>query len=131
MSKKIVSVILSLCIIICALPMNILAAPEQNETLTFNGGKTLLLQNDYISFYFYDLQYQPVRQRFQGQSQRKQARFLHRIFKPQTANLMFIPAGEIRRKFIRMSHCKKRSLCQKHRTEKITQLRQNTTWKWF
>lgn len=58
MSKKIVSVILSLCIIICALPMNILAAPEQNETLTFNGGKTLLLQNDYISFYFYDLQYQ-------------------------------------------------------------------------
>ncbi len=37
--------------------MNILAA-EQNETLTFNGGKTLLLQNDYISFYFYDLQYQ-------------------------------------------------------------------------
>lgn len=58
MSKKIVSVILSLCIIVCALPMNILAAPEQNETLTFNGGKTLLLQNDYISFYFYDLQYQ-------------------------------------------------------------------------
>ena len=38
--------------------MNILAAPEQNETLTFNGGKTLLLQNDYISLYFYDLQYQ-------------------------------------------------------------------------
>ena len=37
MSKKIVSVILSLCIIVCALPMNILAAPEQNETLTFNG----------------------------------------------------------------------------------------------
>lgn len=58
MSKKIVSVILSLCIIVCVLPMNILAAPEQNETLTFNGGKTLLLQNDYISFYFYDLQYQ-------------------------------------------------------------------------
>ena len=58
MRKKIVSVILSLCIIVCALPMNILAAPEQNETLTFNGGKTLLLQNDYISFYFYDLQYQ-------------------------------------------------------------------------
>lgn len=58
MSKKIVSVILSLCIIVCALPMNILAAPEQNETLTFNDGKTLLLQNDYISFYFYDLQYQ-------------------------------------------------------------------------
>ena len=58
MSKKIVSVILSLCIIVCALPMNILAAPEQNETITFNGGKTLLLQNDYISFYFYDLQYQ-------------------------------------------------------------------------
>lgn len=58
MSKKIMSVILSLCIIVCALPMNILAAPEQNETLTFNGGKTLLLQNDYISFYFYDLQYQ-------------------------------------------------------------------------
>ena len=56
--KKIVSVILSLCIIVCALPMNILAAPEQNETLTFNGGKTLLLQNDYINFYFYDLQYQ-------------------------------------------------------------------------
>ena len=58
MSKKILSVILSLCIIVCALPLNILAAPEQNETLTFNGGKTLLLQNDYISFYFYDLQYQ-------------------------------------------------------------------------
>ena len=60
MSKKIVSVILSLCIIICALPMNILAAPEQNETLTFevNGLKTLLLQNDYISFYFYDFRYQ-------------------------------------------------------------------------
>ena len=58
MRKKIVSVILSLCIIVCALPMNILAALEQNETLTFNGGKTLLLQNDYISFYFYDLQYQ-------------------------------------------------------------------------
>ena len=60
MSKKIVSVILSLCIIVCALPMNILAAPEQNETLTFeaDGLKTLLLQNDYISFYFYDLQYQ-------------------------------------------------------------------------
>ena len=58
MRKKIVSVILSLCIIVCALPMNILAAPEQNETLTFNDGKTLLLQNDYISFYFYDLQYQ-------------------------------------------------------------------------
>lgn len=58
MRKKIVSMILSLCIIVCALPMNIFAAPEQNETLTFNGGKTLLLQNDYISFYFYDLQYQ-------------------------------------------------------------------------
>lgn len=60
MSKKIVSVILSLCIIVCALPMNILAAPEQNETLTFevNGLKTLLLQNDYISFYFYDFRYQ-------------------------------------------------------------------------
>ena len=45
MSKKILSVILSLCIIVCALPMNILAAPEQNETLTFevNGLKTLLL----------------------------------------------------------------------------------------
>lgn len=60
MSKKILSVILSLCIIVCALPMNILAAPEQNETLTFevNGLKTLLLQNDYISFYFYDFRYQ-------------------------------------------------------------------------
>ena len=60
MSKKIVSVILSLCIIICALPLNILAAPEQNETHTFevNGLKTLLLQNDYISFYFYDFRYQ-------------------------------------------------------------------------
>ena len=60
MSKKIVSVILSLCIIVCALPLNILAAPEQNETLTFevNGLKTLLLQNDYISFYFYDFRYQ-------------------------------------------------------------------------
>ena len=42
MRKKIVSVILSLCIIVCALPMNILAAPEQNETLTFNGGKTII-----------------------------------------------------------------------------------------
>lgn len=58
MSKKIVSVILSLCIIVCALPMNILAEDVQSETLAFNGGKTLLLQNDYISFYFYDLQYQ-------------------------------------------------------------------------
>ena len=60
MNKKILSVILSLCIIVCALPMNILAAPEQNETLTFevNGLKTLLLQNDYISFYFYDFRYQ-------------------------------------------------------------------------
>lgn len=60
MSKKILSVILSLCIIVCVLPMNILAAPEQNETLTFeaNGLKTLLLQNDYISFYFYDFRYQ-------------------------------------------------------------------------
>ncbi len=60
MSKKIVSVILSLCIVVCALPLNILAAPEQNETLTFevNGLKTLLLQNDYISFYFYDFRYQ-------------------------------------------------------------------------
>ena len=56
MRKKIVSMILSLCIIVCALPMNIFAAPEQNETLTFNGGKTLLLQNDYISFYLYKRQ---------------------------------------------------------------------------
>ena len=60
MNRKILSVILSLCIIVCALPLNILAAPEQNETHTFevNGLKTLLLQNDYISFYFYDFQYQ-------------------------------------------------------------------------
>ena len=58
MNKKILSVILSFCIIVCALPLNILAADGQSETLTFNGGKTLLLQNDYISFYFYDFRYQ-------------------------------------------------------------------------
>lgn len=60
MNRKILSLILSFCIIVCALPLNILAAPEQNETLTFevNGLKTLLLQNDYISFYFYDFRYQ-------------------------------------------------------------------------
>ena len=131
MRKKIVSMILSLCIIVCALPMNIFAAPEQNETLTFNGGKTLLLQNDYISFYFYDLQYQTYTATVPRAIAKEQARFLHRIFKPQTANLMFIPAGEIRRKSIRISHCKKRNLCPKRRTEKIPQLRQNTTWKWF
>ena len=58
MNRKIVSVILSFCLIICALPLNIFAADDQYETLTLNGGKTLVLQNEYISFYFYDLQYQ-------------------------------------------------------------------------
>lgn len=58
MNRKIVSVILSFCLIICALPLNIFAADDQCETLTLNGGKTLVLQNEYISFYFYDLQYQ-------------------------------------------------------------------------
>ena len=58
MNRKIVSVILSFCLIICALPLNIFAADDQCETLTLNGGKTLILQNEYISFYFYDLQYQ-------------------------------------------------------------------------
>ena len=54
MRKKIVSMILSLCIIVCALPMNIFAAPEQNETLTFNGGKKPLFQKEYIKFFFFD-----------------------------------------------------------------------------
>lgn len=58
MNRKIVSVILEFCLIICALPLNIFAADDQCETLTLNGGKTLILQNEYISFYFYDLQYQ-------------------------------------------------------------------------
>ena len=131
MRKKIVSVILSLCIIVCALPMNILAAPEQNETLTFNGGKTLLLQNDYISFYFYDLQYQTYTATVPRAIAKETGEVFTQDIQAQTANLMFIPAEEIRRKSIRLSHCKRQSLCQKHRTEKITQLRQNTTWKWF
>ena len=125
MSKKIVSVILSLCIIVCALPMNILAAPEQNETLTFNGGKTLLLQNDYISFYFYDLQYQT----YTATVPRAIAKETGEVF---TQDLQ-APGCEFNvytggRQPIRLSHCKRRSLCPKRRTGKIPQLRQTTTW---
>lgn len=58
MNRKILSVILSICFIICALPPNILAADVQSETLTLADGKTLVLRNEYISFYFYDTQYQ-------------------------------------------------------------------------
>ena len=128
MSKKIVSVILSLCIIVCALPMNILAAPEQNETLTFNGGKTLLLQNDYISFYFYDLQYQTYTATVPRAIAKRNRRGFTQDLQAPAANLMFIPAEEIRRQPIRLSHCKRRSLCPKRRTGKIPQLRQTTTW---
>ena len=99
-----------------------------NETLTFNGGKTLLLQNDYISFYFYDLQYQTYTATVPRAIAKETGDVLHRIFKPPAANLMFIPAEEIRRQPIRLSHCKRRSLCLKRRTGKIPQLRQTTTW---
>ena len=58
MNRKILSVILALCIIICAMPPNILAADVQSETLTLADGKTLALRNEYISFYFYNLPYQ-------------------------------------------------------------------------
>ena len=131
MSKKIVSVILSLCIIVCALPMNILAAPEQNETLTSNGGKTLLLQNDYISFYFYDLQYQTCTATVPRAIAKETGEVFTQDIQAPDCQLNVYTGGEIRRKSIRMSHCKRQSLCQKHRTEKIPQLRQNTTWKWF
>ena len=54
MNRKILSVILSLCLIICALPLSVFAADGQSEMLTLAGGKTLVLQNEYISFYFYN-----------------------------------------------------------------------------
>ena len=127
MSKKIVSVILSLCIIVCALPMNILAAPEQNETLTFNGGKTLLLQNDYISFYFYDLQYQT----YTATVPRAIAKETGDVFTQdlQAPGCEFnVYTGGGNKKTTYPSHCKRRSLCLKRRTGKIPQLRQTTTW---
>ncbi len=96
---------------------------EQNETLTFNGGKTLLLQNDYISFYFYDLQYQTCTATVPRAIAKETGEVFYRIFKPPAANLMFIPAEEIRRQPIRLSHCKRRSLCLKRRTGKNTAIK--------
>ena len=107
-------------------------APEQNETLTFNGGKTLLLQNDYISFYFYDLQYQTYTATVPRAIAKETGEvFTQDIQAPDCQLNVYNRRGEIRRKSIRISHCKKRNLCPKRRTEKIPQLRQNTTWKWF
>lgn len=65
MKRKILSLILSFCMIVCMFPLQSFAEVQNSEnviqTLSFNNsnnGKTLVLRNDYISFYFYDLYYQ-------------------------------------------------------------------------
>ena len=65
MKRKILSLILSFCMIVCVFPLQSFAEVQNSEnvtqTLSFNNannGKTLVLRNDYISFYFYDLYYQ-------------------------------------------------------------------------
>ncbi len=65
MRKKVIAILLAMCMIIGTFPLQSFDYPgdiwhpkdEQATTHIYNNGKTLVLQNDYISAAFYDVSY--------------------------------------------------------------------------
>ena len=58
MKKRILAIILSLCMLVALLPMQVLADNDNSggtvQTLTLHGGKVLALQNDFLRVSLYN-----------------------------------------------------------------------------